>query len=104
MRLLLPQRRGNGAEKSPFGRRPKRETGSGVASVTMRCEKSESSSSNPNGQGEIGKRKPAAARRECSSTQVSVQRTDANPGAPGYLVKLNQTSVNSPTTRGMKKQ
>jgi hypothetical protein len=41
-----------------------------------------------NGRREIGKQKPAATRRECCSTQVSVQRTDANPGhqAAGYWI------------------
>jgi REP element-mobilizing transposase RayT len=58
----------------------KPETGNGAAFATMRCEKSESSRSNPNGQPEIGKQKPAAARRERSSTQVSVQSADANLG------------------------
>jgi hypothetical protein len=38
--------------------------------------------SNPNGQPEIGKQEPAAARRERSSTQVRVQSTNANLGHP----------------------
>jgi hypothetical protein len=46
----------------------------------MLYEKSESSRSNRSGQREIGKQKPATEQPECSSTQVSVQRTDANLG------------------------
>jgi hypothetical protein len=46
---------------------------------------------NPNGQPEIGKQETAAARRERSSTQVSVQSADANLGHRA-MFKIGRTS------------